>query len=82
MVLDKNNRGQTSIEYLLLLAVAFLTSYIIVTGPAAGLTTDMLTFIRSGLGNVVKHGEWTTDTIEPAKGKHPGNPQRLKAVHL
>ncbi len=78
----QNRRGQTSVEYLLLLAAAFLTSYLIITGPLAGFTRDLLADIREGLGNLVEHAEWTTESIEPGKGKHPGAPERLRPVHL
>ncbi|MBI1859301.1 MAG: hypothetical protein HYR96_00070 [Deltaproteobacteria bacterium] len=77
-----NNKGQTSIEYLLLTATAFMVSYLIITGPLSSFTKTLLSDIRNGLGNVVEHAEWTTDSIEPGKGKHPGNPARLKPVHL
>ena len=82
MVLTNNNKGQTSVEYLLLTAVAFMVAYIIATGPLANFTKELLSDIHDGLGNVVEHAEWTRDNIEPGKGKHPGNPERLRPVHL
>lgn len=80
--LKSDKRGQTFLEYLLLMAAAFLTSYLVITGPLSTFTRTLLTDIRNGLSNVVEHAEWTSESIEPGKGKHPGNPERLKAVHL
>lgn len=83
MVLSTRQKsGQTSLEYLLLMAAAFLTSYLVITGPLSGFTKQLLTDIRAGIGNVVSHAEWTDESIERGKDKHPSNPQRLRPVHL
>lgn len=78
-----NQRGQTSLEYLLLLSVAFITSYIMITGPLATFTQLTLVTIRSALGNVIRNGEMKPGTVaEPGEDGHPSNPARLKPLHL
>lgn len=78
----RKDTGQTSVEYLLLMATAFLVSYLIITGPMANFTKQMLTDIREGIGNAVTHAEWTKDRFERGKDKHPGNPKRVRPIHL
>ncbi len=79
----KNERGQTSVEYLLLLTVAFITAYFVVTGPLSLPTRYILVTIRSGIANTVRNGEWKEGQIVPTGAKgHPGDPARFQALHL
>ena len=80
--LSQNRKGQTSVEYLLLMATAFLSAYLIITGPMSSFTRQLLAHIRSGISNAITHAEWSERTIVPAKDMHPGNPQRTRPVHL
>lgn len=78
----KNRRGQTSLEYLLLLVAAFITTYIVTTGKIADFTRGTLFKIRSGLRNTVRNGEWKEGdvTLSGQKG-HPGDPARHRPIH-
>lgn len=78
----RNNRGQTSVEYLLLLAACFITAFLLIKGPVAVFTRDVLSGITGGLQNIVTNGEFTGDTFEFAKRGHPASPARLKPLHL
>jgi hypothetical protein len=82
MNLFRNRNGQTSVEYLLLMSVAFITAYMMSVGPLAGFTKDLINDLRAGLGNLVKHAEWAPGNIDPSSDKHPASPRRTKAVHL
>lgn len=77
-----SRRGQTSVEYLMLLAVAFITAFIMITGPLADFTTAMIDNIRNNIQNLVKHAEWNGDTIELTNPLHPANPERVRPLHL
>lgn len=75
--------GQTVVEYLLLLAMAFITAYILMTvGPLPRFTTQMLTDIRTRLGNVVRNGQMESQGLQPGSPGHPTDPRRFKALHL
>lgn len=76
VVLLKNHRGQTTIEWIMLLAASFTTGYFIITGPFATFTTDLLTKIRVFTNNIVLQGE------SDAKAAPPLTPKRFKPVHL
>lgn len=78
----RDKRGQTSVEYLMLLAVAFITAYIMVTGPLADFTTAMVDNIRNNIQNMVKHAEWNGEGIEISNPLHPSNPERVRPLHL
>ncbi len=81
--MKNNERGQTTVEYLLLLAAAFITSYIVMTGPMAQFTRQMIGTIRSSLVNVVQNGELTPGQVTtPGQNGHPGDPVRAKPLHL
>ena len=78
-----NERGQTVVEYLMLLALTFITSYLMVTGPVANFTKLMLATFRSSLVNVVQNAELQPgQQVEPGEGGHPSDPARGKALHL
>ena len=78
----RNERGQTVVEYLLLLSAAFITTYLVMTGPMANFTRLMLATIRSSITNVVQNGELTPGQVsQPGQGGHPGDPARSKALH-
>lgn len=79
----RNNRGQTSLEYLMLLSVTFIAAYIMITGPIATFTQGTLVNIRSVLGSVIQNGEMDPGNIKgPGEAGHPSDPKRLRAVHL
>ncbi len=78
-----NERGQTMVEYLMLLGAAFITTYIVMIGPMADFTKLMLATIRSAIGNVVQNGELTPgEVLQPGQSGHPGDPARAKPLHL
>jgi len=79
---SRDQRGQTAVEYLMLLAVAFITAYIMVTGPLASFTVNLLNNLRSGIRNTVQHGEWSNEQIDFGNPRHPTSPERLRPLHL
>ena len=79
----RGNKGQTSLEYLMLLSAAFISGYVVITGPIAKFTGDMLLDIRGGLQNVVHSGQWKKGTeIAPGDREAPGQEKRGKPLHL
>lgn len=78
-----NNRGQTSVEYLLLLGATFIATYIMITGPLSNFTQITILQIRSALGNVVRNGEMKPGEVaQPGDPGHPSDPKRLRPVHF
>jgi len=78
-----HTRGQTSLEYILLLTVAFITAYIVVTGPLLRPTQYVLATIRSGIQNTVRNGEWKDGEITPTGDNgHPIDARRFEGLHL
>jgi hypothetical protein len=77
-----NNRGQTSVEYLMLLAVTFIASYIMIRGPIGSFTTALFQNLYSGLQNLVTNAEFSGDTPAFDQAGHPSNTRRLKPLHL
>ena len=78
-----NTRGQAIVEYLMLLAAAFITTYLVITGPMASFTTSMIQTIRGAMGNVVQNGELTPGQVrQPGEPGHPGDPVRVRPLHL
>jgi hypothetical protein len=68
---------------MLLLAMTFITSYLVITGPMSNFTRLMLATIRSTLVNIVQNGELTPGEVtNPGQAGHPGDPTRAKALHL
>ena len=80
----RNERGQTALEYLLLMATAFVTAYFLVTVPLAAFTLSVIDNIRQGIKNTVRNGEWKTGEQElvPGEAGHPGDENHFQAVHL
>jgi uncharacterized protein (UPF0333 family) len=77
-----SQKGQTTLEYILLLAATFVTSYFVVTGPMANFTRNMLQTIRSALVNVVQNGELTPgEVLSAGQAGHPGDVARAKPLH-
>ena len=67
----------------MLMAAAFLATYIIVTGPLANATLYIVASIKSGILNTVQNGEWREgEVVGPGEADHPGSPGRFRAVHL
>lgn len=79
----QSQRGQTTIEYLLLMAVTFVVAYTMITaGPLPRFASGMLSDIRARLGNVVRNAEMDNKGAEPGTAGHPSNPERLRPLHL
>lgn len=78
----KNRRGQTSLEYLLLLAVTFIAAYIMVRGPVGTFTKELFTHITSGIQNLITHAEWSSEQLDYGRPGHPTSTNRLKPLHL
>jgi len=79
----EGQRGQTTIEYLMLIAAATVTALIIVNGPLATYTGKMLSDIRGSLGNLVRNGELSAGApLEAGQAGHPSDGARMKALHL
>jgi hypothetical protein len=77
-----NRKGQTTVEYLMLLGATFITAYIMITGPFATFTSGMVAQIKTVTGNIVRNGEMSGKGVEPGSAGHPAQPNRFKAVHL
>ena len=82
MVVVLNKKGQTSIEYLLLLAVVFIAAYLMMTRPLADFTRQFLSDIRSGISNVIQHAEWSNEQIAVGNPRHPASRERFRPLHL
>lgn len=79
----KSQSGQVVVEWLLLMAMAFITAYLIMTaGPLPTFTTKLIGDIRSRLGNVVRNGEMETTGGEQGSAGHPSDSRRMKPLHL
>jgi uncharacterized protein (UPF0333 family) len=78
----KNQKGQTTVEYLLLLVVVFVTAYILITGPFATFTRQLIFNVARSVQNVVQSAEFTTEPIVVGNPKHPSSPKRFKPLHL
>jgi hypothetical protein len=75
-------RGQTTVEYLLLIAATFIASYLMITGPVSSFTARMLNTMRAALGNMVQNGDLRSGEVVPAgQSGHPGDPSRHQALH-
>lgn len=69
-------------EYLLLMAVAFITAYIMITGPVSSFTIGMIQTLSAAMGNIVQNGDLKTgQVVPPGQSGHPSDPSRLKRVH-
>ncbi len=73
--------GQTTVEYLLLMAVAASVAYLVLTGPFATFTQLVITSISGALGNAVQYAEVTTQTVSTTATQYPGNPARFRPLH-
>jgi Flp pilus assembly pilin Flp len=79
----KNEEGQVVVEWLLLMAMAFITAYVLINGDTLqGFTGRMLGDIQSRLGNVVRNGEMEPGGAQQGSSGHPSDARRLKALHL
>lgn len=78
----KSRKGQTSLEYLLLLSATFIAAYIMARGPVGKFTKEMFANIFSGIQNLITYAEWSGEEITPGKGNHPMDPARTKPLHL
>ena len=72
----KNRRGQAIVEWVLLMAASSLIAFLMLTGPVANFTSDLLTKVKDYTGNIVLMGEST------ANAPRPTDPKRFKPVHL
>lgn len=79
----KDQSGQVVVEWLLLMAMAFITAYLLMTaGPLPTFTTQLIGDIRSRLGNVVRNAEMEATGGEQGSSGHPSDARRMKALHL
>jgi|GEM_PF-1153687 len=78
----QNRRGQTSVEYLLLMAVVFITGYLMMTGPVATFTAGMIQNIRAVTGNIIRNAELDGESLTQGANNHPSDSRRLRALHL
>lgn len=69
-----NQKGQTLVEYILLLAFASVTSYIVITIPLANFTRGMLEDLRQVMGSVILKGDMHSN-------QGTFDPSRYKALH-
>ncbi len=77
-----SERGQTSLEYLMLLAMTFIVAYIMVRGPVARFTQGIFETLFTGIQNVVENAEWSADKPQFNQSGHPSDQRRLKPLHL
>ena len=77
-----NQKGQTTVEYLMLMAVVFFIAYLVVTKPVSTFTEGMIQQLRDVTENVVRNGEISGKGLNPGAPGHPTDRERLKAVHL
>ncbi len=74
--------GQTVVEYIMLLALAAGSSYLVVTGPVQNFSRLMVATIRSTIVNVVQNAELKPgQQIEAGQAGHPGGAVRGKRLH-
>lgn len=79
----KGQSGQTALEYLLLLSAAFITAYIMITGPVANFTGGMLQEIRNNIVNIVRNGENDgNQELNFGDNGHPGDQARFEPLHM
>lgn len=79
----KSQSGQVVVEWLLLMAMAFITAYILIlSGPLPDFTAKLLNDIRSRLGNVVRNGEMEQGGGAQGEAGHPTDNRRMKPLHL
>ncbi len=80
--LKNNESGQTLVEYLLLVAAASITAFLIISrGPLPGFTTRMLQEIKGAIQGISRTAEVENGAVGFNDKKHPSNKERLKAVH-
>ncbi|NBX67611.1 MAG: hypothetical protein EBR01_01460 [Proteobacteria bacterium] len=72
----KNRRGQAIVEWVLLMAASSFIAFLMLAGPVANFTSDLLNKVRVYTSNIVLLGE-STDKAPP-----PTDPKRFKPVHL
>jgi hypothetical protein len=72
----KNRKGQTMVEWLLLTAAAATTAYLIITGPFANFTADLISRISIVTRSIAMKGESAPNAIAPSDTK------RFKPIHL
>jgi len=72
----KNKRGQAVVGWLMVLAAASLVAFVVLTGPIASFTTDLLAKVQLYTKNIVLRGEADVRAPSPTAAK------RFKPVHL
>lgn len=77
-----NKRGQTVVEYLLLLAVTFITTFLMMSGPIGNYVNSFITAMQTNMQNFIKNSEWGPDEVEIGNPEHPSSPSRLKPLHI
>ncbi len=78
----RHQSGQTMVEYLMLIALAAGSAFLVVTGPVQTFTKLMVATLRSTLANVVQNGELRPgEQIEAGEGDHPSAKSHGKRLH-
>lgn len=72
----KNKKGQTSVEWLMLMAAATTTALIVISNPIANYTTTLIDSIKKYTQNIVLRGE------SEEKAPSPSDSKRFRPVHL
>lgn len=74
--------GQTTIEYLMLLAMAAGTAFLVINGPVKTFSSLIVVTFRSTLANVVQNGAMLPgDTAEIGDSRHPSARDHGKRLH-
>jgi hypothetical protein len=76
VTLLKNRSGQTMVEWLLLTAAAATTAYLIITGPFANFTADLIGRISIITRSIAMKGESAPNAAGPT------DKNRFKPIHL
>lgn len=77
-----NESGQTLVEYLLLVAAASVTAFLIISkGPIPAFTVKMLTEIKGAMQSIMRTAEIENGDVGYNDKNHPASKERLKAVH-
>ncbi|MEZ4751230.1 MAG: hypothetical protein R3B54_11600 [Bdellovibrionota bacterium] len=69
-------------EYLLLLAVAFITTFIMMSGPIGNYVNNFITAMQTNMQNFIKNSEWGPDEVDLNDSEHPSAPERLRPLHF
>lgn len=74
--------GQTSVEYLMLLALVVIVAYLVITGPLSRFTNSVLLTIYNGVSQLVANGEWPPSGDEVGTGTPEQERFSVRPLHL